>query len=338
MAGSNRSLCLCLALVVSPGFLTAPLTAATLTIVNNDGPGEGFNDPTAVAPVAGNTATTRGAQRLNAFQAAADAWGAILSSDVTIVVDATMDPLTPCNPGFGVLGSAGPQFVFRDFAAAPLAGTWYHVALANSLAGADLDPGSGDIEAAFNSDVDTNPNCLTGLDWWYGIGAPAPAGTIDFISTVLHEIAHGLGFSSFVNVSTGAKLLGFDDTYMVNLRDLTTGLDWPDMSNAQRMASAINTANLVWTGINADAASSILSSGTNGGFVRMYAPNPVQPGSSVSHWDTVLSPDELMEPSATPSQLQILTNAAFVDEGWTGPIFADGFESGDTSAWSATVP
>lgn len=52
--------------------------SATITIVNNDGPGEGFNDPTPVTPVGGNTGTTRGQQRLIAFQYAANLWSATL--------------------------------------------------------------------------------------------------------------------------------------------------------------------------------------------------------------------------------------------------------------------
>jgi hypothetical protein len=35
-------------------------TAATIVIVNNDGAGEGFNDPTPVAPVGGNPGVTLG--------------------------------------------------------------------------------------------------------------------------------------------------------------------------------------------------------------------------------------------------------------------------------------
>ena len=38
---------------------TALAQAATITIVNNDGATEGFNDPTVVAPVGGNPGTTR---------------------------------------------------------------------------------------------------------------------------------------------------------------------------------------------------------------------------------------------------------------------------------------
>ncbi len=46
--------------------------AATIVIVNGDPAGVGFNDPTGTAPVGGNTGTTLGQQRLNAFQAAAN--------------------------------------------------------------------------------------------------------------------------------------------------------------------------------------------------------------------------------------------------------------------------
>ena len=37
---------------------------ATITINDVDGPGEGFNDPTAATPVGGNSGTTIGQQRL----------------------------------------------------------------------------------------------------------------------------------------------------------------------------------------------------------------------------------------------------------------------------------
>jgi hypothetical protein len=66
---------------------------ATITINNLDGAGEGFSDPAARAAVGGNPATTLGGQRLFVFQTAAAEWGAILDSPVTIVVDATFDPL-----------------------------------------------------------------------------------------------------------------------------------------------------------------------------------------------------------------------------------------------------
>ena len=137
--------------------------------------------------------------------------------------------------------------------------------------------------------------------WWYGIGAPAPAGTIDFYTVVLHEIGHGIGVLSLVTLSTGAKNGGFDDAYERWLFDLTAGLGWPAMTDAQRLASSVNTGNVVFQGAFAtEAARGLLTAGLNGTYPRVFAPNPVQRGSSISHFDTVVTPNELMEPSITP--------------------------------------
>jgi hypothetical protein len=114
---------------------------AIITVVNNDGAGEGFNDPGDPDPVStagGNTGQTLGEQRLQAFQYAADIWGGLLDSSVKIKIDATIDSLD-CGPLSAVLGAAGPNTVHRDFPGAPEAGTWYVQALANSLKGADWD-------------------------------------------------------------------------------------------------------------------------------------------------------------------------------------------------------
>src|SRR5215510_251470 len=89
-----RLLCIALASAVLVAAAGRPaFAAATIIVVNVDGAGEGFNDPTPAAPVGGNTGTTKGAQRLIAFQYAANIWGATLDSPVTIVVRAAFDPL-----------------------------------------------------------------------------------------------------------------------------------------------------------------------------------------------------------------------------------------------------
>lgn len=318
----------------------SPVAAATVLVFNDNEGNLGFNDPTVVAPLPGNPATTLGEQRFNAFQAAADRWGDILVSDVTIRVSAAMSPLS-CGPTSGVLGSAGAASVFRDFTGAPRANTWYHSALADALAGFDLDeenPADFDILATFNSDVDDDPNCFTGATWWYGIGVSRPPGTIDFAAVVLHEMGHGLGVSTFVNNSTGDKFLSRDDIYMTFLEDHSTGDLWPSMTNNERAASAIDTGDLHWVGSQVLSKSGILSAGTVGTHVRMYAPSPLEGGSSVSHWDTALSPNELMEPFLTNSPQQILTGALLGDEGWTVRVFGDGFETGDVDRWSSSVP
>src|SRR6185295_1541975 len=111
-----------------------------IIIVNTNAPGVGFNDPTPAAPVGGNPGTTVGQQRLNAFQYAADIWGSILDSQVPIYIQSSFTPLA-CTATAATLGSAGALQVFGNFPNTELLDTWYHVALANKLAGGDLAPG-----------------------------------------------------------------------------------------------------------------------------------------------------------------------------------------------------
>jgi hypothetical protein len=219
--------------------------AATITIVNLDGAGEGFNDPTPATPVGGNTGTTIGAQRLQVFEAAATIWGSVLVSSVEIRVEARFNAQS-CDASSAVLGSAGPIQVIRDFPGAEVAGTWYHVALANRLAGVDQS-GSNDISATFNSSIDNNDACLAGTNWYYGLDGNE--GTdIELLPVVLHELGHGLGFSTLVSATSGGEFLGFPDRYETSIRDNSTGQTWDQMTNAQRVASAVNTGNLVWNG------------------------------------------------------------------------------------------
>jgi len=239
---------------------------ATITIVNIDGPGEGFNDPTVAAPVGGNPGTTIGAQRLIAFEFAADLWAAALDSNVPIRIQASFDPLF-CDEISAVVGSAGVTVLIDDFVGVPpfpgseFSAVWYHSALADKRAGVDLSPANPDLQARFNSNLG-QPGCVTGLFFYYGLDNEA-GGLVDLVATLLHEFGHGLGFSQFANVTTGVQTGGQTDVYARNLFDQTTGLYWDQMTNAQRMASAINARRLSWDGANVTAAvPSVLAAGT----------------------------------------------------------------------------
>jgi hypothetical protein len=75
----------------------------------------------------------------------------------------------------------------------------------------------------------------------------------------MHEIAHGLGFANFVNEATGTNIGAptfpdVPDVYSLNTLDVTTGLTWDQMTDAQRVASAVNDRNVVWNGASATAA------------------------------------------------------------------------------------
>lgn len=264
-----------LAFLAIAALLTAPaFGAANIFIINNDGPGEGFNDPTPVAPVGGNPGTTRGQQRQIAFAHAAEIWAQSIDSNVDIWVVAAFNPLAP-----NVLGSAGAWDVFSDFAGTPpfpgsaYPQTWYSSALADKRAGYDHDDTAPDLVAQFSS----NFNFYLGLDGNHG-----PLN--DLVTVLLHELGHGLGFQNFVNESTGANLGGFfdgprfypvqTDVYSRFTFDTTNSLHWNDMTQAQRQASAVRFGRVVWDGANVTAAApSVLQFGSPE--VRMLSPTAI---------------------------------------------------------------
>ena len=219
------------------------------------------NDPTAAAPVGGNPGTTLGQQRLNVFKKAAEIWAGELDSPIEITVLASMEPLA-CTATTATLGSAGQRFIYSDFngvglfPGAEFPDVWYGSALASKRAGLNVliaDPPTGvtgpvtDIRARFNSELGKT-GCLTGSFWYYGFDTNQAASQNNLLVVLLHELAHGLGFQQFANITTGEQIDGQGDIYGQYLLDTTAGLTWNQMTNAQRAASSINSRKLVWDG------------------------------------------------------------------------------------------
>lgn len=301
--------------------------AVTITIKNNDAPGVGLNDPSPRSPVGQNSGTTLGQQRLNALQHAANIWGAVLTSNIPIVIGSTWNSL-PCQDNGGTLASAGSHTITRNFLGNTFSDTWYPVALANALSGSDRNGTTTvEIDAQFNIDLGTS-GCLSNRTWYLGLDNNHGFSGVDLVTVALHEFAHGLGFSSFTNEATGKQISDVPAIYDRFLFDNTTGKLWPQMTDSERQASAINFLNLVWVGSQVTAnVPNVLSSGADGSnHARVYTPSPVAPGSSVSHFDLSLSPNQLMEPNISGalthsiSAPQDLTFHLLMDIGWnTGP-------------------
>jgi hypothetical protein len=224
---------------------------ATIVIQNADAAGAGFNDTTPATPVGGNNGTTIGEQRLIAFQAAANIWGATLTSGPTITIRASWAAL-PCTASSGTLGSAGNSGnIWREFPGS-VSGFWYGNALANALSATDRNGTDPELTAQFNVNLGT-PGCLEMLHWYYGLDNNHGATGVDLVNVLLHEFAHGLGFQTFTNKSTGQQVgdmqNGFFPTiYDRYLFDNATGKTWPQMTDAERASSAINTGGLAWNG------------------------------------------------------------------------------------------
>lgn len=126
-----------------------------------------------------------------AFQYAVDIWKSQLNSSVPIHVEAYWSSL-----GRGVLGAAGPTTVARNFSGAPQWNVWYPIAMAEKIAGQDLNgQNESEIFAEFSSDT----------EWYYGTDQQPAPGSYDLVSVVLHELCHGLGFTAGTGYDDNTK-------------------------------------------------------------------------------------------------------------------------------------
>lgn len=171
---------------------------------------------------------------------------------------------------------------------------------------------------SFNSNIGT-AGCIENYAWYFDDGSSptTPAGTIDLYGTALHEIGHGLGFLSLLGSDGSQALAGYSDVYTNRLYSETMGL-LTGLSNANRQSAITSETNLTWAGSAVDGLAPDLIQGTTGGNVRMYAPNPYEGGSSVSHFDKSLTPNDLMEPVKTTRDTteDHMTRNLFRDIGW----------------------
>ena len=230
----------------------------TINVVDPD-PDNGFSDATPAAPIDGNPGTTVGEQRLEAYKHVAAIWDGNLDINTQVVVQAAFVSLN-CGPTSGVLGAAGALNIFRDFPGPSFPSTWYAGALANNIAGIDLngsDPDPGLISPPYNDEIVSYFNadlgkigCLENSAWYYGFSNNPGPGEIDFIEVLTHEMGHGLGFQNFTDDETGENFLGYPDQWSRFLGDNQLGKRWDQMIDFERGWSASNTPYLVWNGPN----------------------------------------------------------------------------------------
>src|SRR5262249_15480010 len=94
----------------------------------------------------------------------------------------------------------------------------------------------------------------TGFNFYFGLDdneESTPDTTdVDLLAVVLHEMGHGLGFSNLVDESNGTKFLGFGDVFSQYTIDDSTNRIWNDMTDAERLASAVNIRKVSWNGLH----------------------------------------------------------------------------------------
>jgi hypothetical protein len=243
-----------------------------------------------------------------AFQEAVDIWSTLIESDVPIRVNATWQPL-----GQGVLGSAIWGSVHANFDGAQRVNTWYPAALAEKMAGVELN---GD------SEFDIYANFSSTFNWNYALSGTVPAGQYDLVTVVLHELGHGLGFVDSYSVSGSSGFVGVQGTgvpmiYDQMIENASEKNLFHDFVNGtegmhqQLISEALffNTPRVV---------------ATNGSRARIYAPNPYDAGSSIAHLDETTfqagSVNSLMTPQVGAAESNhnpgSIVLEAFSDMGW----------------------
>ena len=277
----------------------------------------------------------------DAFNYAKTIWETHIDSPVDIEIDARWSNLGGCNLMSGVtLGSAGPTFVV-SWGSSPIPGTTYPIGLANALLGSDQAPSNADVTSSFNKDCDDPSSDL----WYFGTDGVVPSGKIDFVSVVLHELGHGLGFAGSARYDDGVNDTGSGGTngnecngttgagcfsatpnvYDRFVTDAASGgtsiLDqsaYPDNSTTLGTALVSSVAHF---------ASSSVEANNGGNAAPLFGPNPWEGGSSYSHLDETSyngSTSALMTPYLSSQEANHspgpLTCAIFQDIGWTaGP-------------------
>ncbi|TDR43282.1 hypothetical protein DFR29_107295 [Tahibacter aquaticus] len=235
-------------------------------------------DLTAAAPIDGNPGTTLGEQRRNALARAGELLAQQLQSPMPISVHACWKALGGSQSEGARIAAAGPStFIVdtEDFVVPwlPDKYSWYAVTEAVRLSGTPQcgtfgnDCNEPDIEATFNSDLDPPVNIIN-VPFYYGFtGASKPARSIDFITTTMHELTHGMGFVSLINVDPDDGVVGargsseggesYDDAFSRQLVAVDTQARsyqpflGPATSDAQRASAAVSNDSVRWAGMEA---------------------------------------------------------------------------------------
>ena len=263
----------------------------------------------------GFSSTPSGAQAQVAFQAAVDVWARIVTDSVPIKVDATYSAL-PTN----VLGNARAS---TSYSASVIGDgvSFYPSALADALYGQDVAPLAGGPSSDIIANFTNDPS----VSFYYGTDGAAGAGQIDFMSVVLHELGHGLGFAG--SMSIDANGLGVHSSTPQKFDrfayDAATGGNQllAYANNSTALASVLTSQSNYWGGSGGVSAA-------GGARPRLYAPASWEPGSSFSHLNEATygigDPNSLMTPQISagesihsPGPLSV---AILADEGWVASL------------------
>ena len=234
-------------------------------------------------------------QRL-ATEHALELWSEQIGGTVPVNIDVEFWKL-----GEGVIGmSYFPPCFMNEETGEPE--TFYPAALWNQLVGYNASEG-WDIFIVMNTD----------FRFYYGLDANPKSG-IDFVTIMIHEAAHGLGFGS--QCDRNGEL--FYEHPVIYDRMLYQGLTGPCFTEITKSERA---ALLISDNLYAGRPNSKLLEANGGVRVKMYAPTSYSGGSTAHHWATEVEFPTWMKyayfyPLHTFNNRKI---GMFLDMGWEAP-------------------
>ena len=191
------------------------------------------------------------------------------------------------------MAAASPGKFHSNFKNIPDNDLWYASALADAIAGEDIEPTIPELTIRINS---TNAPML-----YLGTDGNCPSNKYDLQSMILHEMAHGLGFLSNADYD---DLYGYGSIQQPTPFDayaqLPDGRRLMDLDSPSIELGKALTEPLVWSGANGIRAN-------NGIKPLLYTPSKYEGGSSVSHLDEATFSkaglDSVMTPSLDPGEI-----------------------------------
>jgi len=216
--------------------------------------------------------------RITATEYAFGIWGEALAG--TVPVDISVESKNLGNPY--VIGQSYrmPNFLNSGQVPGVPVNTWYHSPLWNQLIGYDVTS-QRDIRLEMNST----------FNFYLGITGNPSYGQMDWVTVMLHEVCHGLGFYPLCGQNGAYSYGAYPGILDRQLFSGPTGPCMAELSQSER-ASLVVSSNLY-----CGAPGSNLLAANNSTRVKMYAPYTWEGGSSTSHWDNSVSFTTFMKPS-----------------------------------------
>jgi len=187
----------------------------------------------------------------------------LINTDIPVLINVSWEQRDAGN-----LAAASPNGFYQGGLTSPRPNEVFPVALFEKIVRRNVNGDNPDINVFINSDV----------DWHFNYQSTTTNGKTDFVSTMIHEVFHGLGFLTSAGYNDESMVGAYNvwdedrhDVYAEFMRSGTLPLDQiTDFSIA--MGQALTNSNLFWEDLSGERH-------------ELYAPLIYDPGSSVSHLD-----------------------------------------------------